>query len=154
RTSGSGGRFNGCETSRRRGGPGSLLTLNPYTGLEHQEQLDQVDQLPFAFQVSDVARHPPANGGSSSMTAPSPSTFESLSALPTGSALTRNDDLASTAASRLSRGLLATAASRASRRVTASRDSSAIPAASFAAAQYLMVILTMCDILISTGPRA
>jgi hypothetical protein len=50
--------------------------------------------------------------------------------------------------------LLATTVLRASRRVTASRDSSAIPAASFAAAQYLMVILTMCDILTSTGPRA
>src|SRR5487761_448460 len=97
---------------------------------------------------------PPAKGGSTSMTAPSSSTIESLAARPTGSAFTRNDDLAMTVASRVSGCRLATAASSASRRVTASTDSSGMPAASFAAAQYLMVTLAMSVILTSTGPRA
>src|SRR3984893_2187718 len=97
---------------------------------------------------------PPAKGGSTSITAPSSSTIDSLAARPTGSAFTRNDDLAMTIASRVSGRRLATAASSASRRVTASTDSSGMPAASFAAAQYLMLTLAMSVILTSTGPRA
>src|SRR5262249_3296755 len=77
-----------------------------------------------------------------------------LWARPTGSAFTRNDDLVMTVANRVSGRRLAIAASSASRRVTASTDSSATPAASFAAAQYLMVTLAIWDILTSTRPRA
>ena len=58
-----------------------------------------------------------------------------------------------TVASRVSGFRLATAASSASRRVTASTDSSGTPAASFAAAQYLIVTLAISGILPSTGPR-
>src|SRR5580700_4341281 len=85
--------------------------------------------------------HPPAKGGSTSMTAPSSSIIDSLAARPTGSAFTRKDDRAMTSASRLSGFLLATTASSTSRRVTASTDSSGNPAASLAAAQYLMITL-------------
>src|SRR5215475_7297736 len=97
---------------------------------------------------------PPAKGGSTSITAPSSSTIDSLAARPTGSAFTRKDDRAMTSARRLPGFLLATTALSASRRVTASTDSSGSPAASFAAAQYLMVTRDISVILFSTGPRA
>src|SRR5580693_1303851 len=95
--------------------------------------------------------YPPAKGGSTSTTSPSSSTIDSLVARPTGSAFTRKDDRARTAARRPSGFLLETAVLSRSPRVSASMDSSATPAASFAAAQYLMVILGIWDILSSTG---
>src|ERR1700722_20210300 len=98
--------------------------------------------------------HPPAKGGSTSTTSPSSSTIDCLAARPTGSAFTRKDDRARTAARRPSGFLLATAVLSRSPSVSASMVSSATPAASLAAAQYLMVILPIWDILGSTGPRA
>src|SRR5690349_12779052 len=91
-------------------------------------------------------RQPPAKGGSTSITAPSSSVIDSLWARPTGSAFTRNDDRAMTVANRVSGRRLAMTASSASRRVIASTGSSAMPAASFAAAQYLIVTLAMFGI--------
>src|SRR6266568_1426275 len=84
---------------------------------------------------------PPANGGSTSIVAPSSSIIDSLAACPTGLASTRRDDLFSTVANRPSCFRLATAALSASLSVTASTVSSGTPAASFAAAQYLIVTL-------------
>jgi hypothetical protein len=53
-----GGRFNGGGESRRRGGPGSLLTVYPYTGRGTGKQLEQVDQLPFVIRVSRAPSSP------------------------------------------------------------------------------------------------
>src|SRR5580693_740992 len=97
---------------------------------------------------------PPAKGGRTSTTAPSSSTIDCLSVRPTGSALTRKDDLARTSARRPSGFRLATTVLSRSLSVTASTDSSWTPAASFAAAQYLMVTLAISVILTSTGPWA
>src|ERR1700733_13164767 len=124
----------------------------------------RLDRFPGsgAAPIADVSRlsghrlpaYPPAKGGSTSTTEPSSSTIDSLAARPTGSAFTRKDDRARTAAKRPSGFRLATAVLSRSPSVSASIDSSATPAASFAAAQYLMVTLAMSDILASTGPRA
>src|ERR1700691_4754419 len=86
---------------------------------------------PLATHGNFTAGQPPAKGGSTSITAPSSSTIDSLAARPTGSAFTRKDDLAMTTANRVSGFLLATAVLIASRSVVASTDSSGRPAASF-----------------------
>src|SRR6202000_760394 len=88
-------------------------------------------------------RQPPAKGGSTSITAPSSSTIDSLAARPTGSAFTRKDDRAMTVARRVPAPGGPPPAWGASRGVPASTASPAVPAASFAAAQYLMVTLAM-----------
>src|SRR5215467_5276279 len=78
---------------------------------------------------------PPANGGSTSMTAPSARSTASAARPPACSPSTRNEDRASTARNSAAAGRRATASASASASVVASSVSSATPAACFAAAQ-------------------
>src|SRR5580693_4923104 len=86
---------------------------------------------------------PPANCGSTSTTAASPSTRSAALRRPAGAPSTRKDDVASTERSRLASPCRAMTAARASASVSACTDSAVTPAASLAAAQYLMVTLAI-----------